>query len=94
MSVQRASSSNPGIPPSSLMSFLRANSSIAGAVLTEFDSAYGNPFYATESDVGGNINSGSIAAAATLTAQILYRLAGGLGPLQVNPYLSDCASSD
>ena len=89
MSIQRASSSNPGIPPSSLMSFLRANSSIAGAVLAEFDSAYSNPAYATEADVGGQISSGSIAAAATLTAQTLYRLAGGSGPLQVNPHLSD-----
>ena len=71
------------------MSFLRANSSIAGAVLAEFDSAYSNPAYGTESDVGGQISSDSIAAAATLTAQTLYRLAGGSGPLQVNPYLSD-----
>ena len=37
-----ASASNPGIPPCSLMSLLRAKPSIAGVVLADFDSAYIN----------------------------------------------------
>ena len=36
------SGSNPGIPPSSLMSLLRARPAIAGVVLAGFDSAFTN----------------------------------------------------
>jgi nicastrin len=35
--AKAASATNPGIPPSSLMSFLRVKPSIAGMVLTDFD---------------------------------------------------------
>ncbi len=37
-----ASGSNPGIPPSSLMSLLHAKPAIAGTVLADFDSAFTN----------------------------------------------------
>ena len=37
-----ASPSNPGIPPSSLMSMLRAAPAISGALLADFDSAFVN----------------------------------------------------
>ena len=37
-----SSASNPGIPPSSLTSLLRAEPRIAGAVLVDFDSAFTN----------------------------------------------------
>jgi nicastrin len=37
MNLSLASSSNPGIPPSSLSSFLRQKPAIAGVVLAEFD---------------------------------------------------------
>ena len=42
MNALPASGSNPGIPPSSLMSLLRARPAIAGAVLADFDSAFTN----------------------------------------------------
>ncbi len=37
-------------PPSSLMSLLRANRSIAGVVLGDFDEAFRNPFYQSHLD--------------------------------------------
>ncbi len=37
LNVTRASVTNPGVPPSSLFSFLRAKPSIAGVVIEEFD---------------------------------------------------------
>ncbi|URE35759.1 Nicastrin [Musa troglodytarum] len=69
--IKAADVSNPGIPPSSLMTFLRKNSSAAGIVLEDFDSFFTNKFYHT------NINSSSIAAAAALVARTLYILASG-----------------
>ena len=35
--VEAANAANPGLPPSSLFSFLRAKPSIAGMVVSEFD---------------------------------------------------------
>ncbi|KAF3793757.1 Nicastrin [Nymphaea thermarum] len=58
--IQNASSSNPGIPPSSLMPFFRKNPSTAGVVLEEFDT---------------NINTTSIVSAAAVVARALYILA-------------------
>lgn len=72
-----ASSSNPGIPPSSLMSFLRVNASIAGLVLTEFDSSIQDPLYASRFDQGGRVNATDIAGVAAAVAAGLVRIAGG-----------------
>jgi hypothetical protein len=72
-----ASSSNPGIPPSSLMSFLRVNASIAGLVLTEFDSSIQDPLYASRFDRGGRVNATAIAGVAAAVAAGLLRVAGG-----------------
>jgi len=77
VTVQQASSSNPGIPPSSLLSFLRVNSSVQGVVLAEFDKAFTNPFYASRFDNGSNIRNSSIASTAAVLAAALHRLAGG-----------------
>ena len=41
-SAKPASQFNPGIPPSSLMSLLRAAPAISGAVIADFDSAFVN----------------------------------------------------
>ncbi|KAI4389344.1 hypothetical protein MLD38_001578 [Melastoma candidum] len=68
-----ASASNPGIPPSSLMSFLKKNPATSGVVLEDFDSAFSNKFYHSHLDV--NINASSIAAAASLVARTLFILA-------------------
>lgn len=83
--VKPASGSNPGIPPSSLMSFLRVKPSLQGAVLAEFDTAFRNPFYASRFDNGSTIDAGSIASAAAVLAAAVHRLAGGDSqlPLQV-----------
>ena len=76
-SLARASGANPGIPPSSLSSFLRANASIAGAVLAEFDSYFINPGYATASDTLEGINEVGIAAAAAVLARTITKLSYG-----------------
>ncbi|KAL4196126.1 hypothetical protein AMTRI_Chr04g181800 [Amborella trichopoda] len=73
--IKNASSSNPGIPPSSLMSFMKKNSSISGVVVEEFDTAFSNKFYHSHPDDASNINSSSIVAAASLVARALYILA-------------------
>lgn len=77
VAVTEASASNPGIPPSSLMSFLRVKPSIQGVVLTEFDKAFTNHFYASRFDNGSRADAGSIAATAAVLAAALHRLAGG-----------------
>ncbi|KAF9588202.1 hypothetical protein IFM89_008272 [Coptis chinensis] len=43
--ISMANKSNPGIPPSSLMSFLRKDSSISRIVLEDFNTAFTNKFY-------------------------------------------------
>ncbi|KAI8536528.1 hypothetical protein RHMOL_Rhmol10G0264500 [Rhododendron molle] len=83
--ISRANASNPGIPPSSLMAFLRkvcdavmripGNSQTSGVVLEDFDSAFTNQFYHSHLDDLSNINSSSIVAAASIVARTLYILA-------------------
>ncbi|AQK55162.1 Nicastrin-like precursor [Zea mays] len=73
--VKQAASSNPGVPPSSLMSFIRKNMSTSGVVLEDFDSHFSNRFYHSYLDNSVNINSSSIAAAAALVARSMYILA-------------------
>ncbi|GBF91523.1 nicastrin [Raphidocelis subcapitata] len=84
-SVSPASADNPGIPPSSLMSFLRVKPSVAGVVLTEFDRAYSDPYSGSRFDNGSRLDAASVAAAAAVVAGAVQRLAGGAGAqLQVN----------
>ena len=80
-----ALASNPGIPPSSLMAWLRANASIAGAVLTEFDSAFSNVDFDTPHDDAEAIQEPGIVEAAIAVAQALASLAQapGAAPIQV-----------
>lgn len=73
--VERASTSNPGIPPSSLMSFLNKDPSTPGIVLEEFNTTFKNSFYHSHLDDSPNVNSSSITAAASLVSRSLYILA-------------------
>ncbi|RDY12658.1 Nicastrin, partial [Mucuna pruriens] len=66
--IASASASNPGLPPSSLMTFLEKNPAISGVVLEDFDSVFVNKFYHT------NVNSSAVVAAASLIARTLYIL--------------------
>ncbi|KAH7679830.1 nicastrin protein [Dioscorea alata] len=75
--MKRADASNPGLPPSSMMAFLRKNKSTSGVVLEEFDGSFSNKFYHSHLDNPSNINSSSIAAAAILAARAIYILATG-----------------
>lgn len=75
--VKRASTSNPGVPPSSLMTFLRKNHQTTGLVLEDFDSAFTNKFYHSHLDDLSNVNSSAIVAASALVARTLYIAAGG-----------------
>ncbi|KAI3979347.1 hypothetical protein MKX01_036391 [Papaver californicum] len=76
INISMASSSNPGIPPSSLMAFMRKNPLTSGVVLEDFDSAFSNKFYHSQLDDLSNIDSKSLVAAASLVARTLYILAG------------------
>ncbi|XP_026407913.1 nicastrin-like [Papaver somniferum] len=75
INISMASSSNPGIPPSSLMAFMRKNPLTSGVVLEDFDSAFSNKFYHGQLDDLSNIDSKSLVAAASLVARTLYILA-------------------
>ncbi|KAL2333210.1 hypothetical protein Fmac_014423 [Flemingia macrophylla] len=73
--IASASASNPGIPPSSLMTFLEKNPAISGVVLEDFDSVFVNKFYHSHLDDLSNVNSSAVVAAASLVARTLYVLA-------------------
>lgn len=73
--IATASGSNPGVPPSSLMTFLRKNTLASGVLLEDFDTAFSNKFYHSHLDDISNINSSSVVAAASLVARTLYILA-------------------
>ncbi|KAK9741989.1 hypothetical protein RND81_03G141700 [Saponaria officinalis] len=73
--ISAANHLNPGIPPSSMMSFLKKNPQISGTVLEDFDAMFSNEFYHSHIDDISNINSTSIVAAASLVARALYILA-------------------
>ncbi|KAK9804658.1 hypothetical protein WJX73_005957 [Symbiochloris irregularis] len=75
--VTAASASNPGIPPSSLMAWLKANSSIAGAYIAEYDSAYTNAEVDTPQDTADKLWVEGIARTATIVARALAQLARG-----------------
>ncbi|KAI5648110.1 hypothetical protein M9H77_34115 [Catharanthus roseus] len=75
VNISLASKSNPGIPPSSLMTFLKKNPQTSGIVLEDFDSAFTNNFYHSHLDNLSNINSSAIVATASLIARTLYILA-------------------
>uniref|UniRef100_A0A0C9RQH0 Nicastrin n=1 Tax=Wollemia nobilis TaxID=56998 RepID=A0A0C9RQH0_9CONI len=72
---ERASTSNPGIPPSSLMSFLHKDPLTPGIVLEDFNMTFRNEFYHSHLDDLSNINSTSITAAASVVSRALYILA-------------------
>ncbi|KAK4767492.1 hypothetical protein SAY86_015242 [Trapa natans] len=73
--ISSASPTNPGIPPSSLMAFLKKNSETLGMVVEDFDTAFANKFYHSHLDDTSNVNSSVIATAASLVARTLYILA-------------------
>lgn len=73
--ISSTNASNPGIPPSSLMTFLRKNSLTSGVVLEDFDTVFTNKFYNSHLDDISNVNSSAIVAAASLVARTLYILA-------------------
>lgn len=83
--VSEASGRNPGIPPSSLMSFLRVKPSIAGVVLGDFNTHFTNPFYQHRLDA--NISINAVTAAAIVSARALHDVAYGSLPV---PQLKVC----
>lgn len=95
-SVDNVAKGLPGIPPSSLMTFLQANAKIDGVVITDYETQYRNPYvsynmnvysrlrryYHTHFDDGTNpwVNRSQVCDAATLVARSLYVLATGSSP--------------
>ncbi|KAL2499032.1 Nicastrin [Abeliophyllum distichum] len=83
--ISMASTSNPGVPPSSLMTFLRKKSQInGGVVLEDFDTSFTNKFYHSHLDDLSNVNSSAIVAAASLVARTLYLLASDHNASAIN----------
>ncbi|KAL2608334.1 hypothetical protein R1flu_026907 [Riccia fluitans] len=72
--IKPASKLNPGVPPSSIMSFIQKNSSTAAVVLQEFDKVFKNPAYHSDLDGVNNIDKNSIAGTAALIARTVYLL--------------------
>eukprot|EP00898_Chlorokybus_atmophyticus_P007820 jgi/Chlat1/8039/Chrsp71S07509 len=66
---------NPGVPPSSLMTLLRKDPTIAGVYLAEFDTQYTNRYHWSHLDSAGNINLTSTTAVATVLARTVHALA-------------------
>ena len=77
VTAETASEETPGIPPSSLMSLLRAKPAIAGVVLADFDAVFTNTYYESQLDNRSNIDPASIVAAAEVAARGLHALALG-----------------
>lgn len=75
--VQPSAASNPGIPPSSLSSFLRVKPSLPGVVLAEHSGPFTNPYYQSRLDTVNNVEPTSLAAAAVILATALHELASG-----------------
>lgn len=65
-----------GIPPSSTMSFLLANSSVTHAVLTDHDEVYANQFYHSIFDDLANVDSDLVCKAANVLARAVASLQG------------------
>jgi len=77
VTVAIASSTAPGIPPSSLMSFLKSKPSIAGIVLADHNAQYTNKYYHSRFDDFSNVDPVNLATTATLLARTAFNLAGG-----------------
>ncbi|XP_024531033.1 nicastrin [Selaginella moellendorffii] len=75
--ITTASSENPGIPPSSMMSFVQKSDSLTGVLLEEFDTSFKNKFYHSLFDNADNLNPESIVAASSIVARAIYQLAMG-----------------
>ncbi|XP_006403782.2 nicastrin isoform X2 [Eutrema salsugineum] len=90
--ILSADTTNPGIPPSSLMAFMKKNPQTSAVVLEDFDAKFVNKFYHSHLDDLSNINSSSVVAAASVVARTLYILANdskdtsnsALGSIHVN----------
>lgn len=79
ITAQAANSTNPGIPPSSLMSFLRVKPSIAGMVLTDFDKSIKTPYFQSEFDKEAytDISMQAMYGASEVIARALHTLVAG-----------------
>ncbi|GAX78406.1 hypothetical protein CEUSTIGMA_g5848.t1 [Chlamydomonas eustigma] len=86
--MMQADVSNPGVPPSTLMSFLRHKPSIQGVVITDFDQHFKNTYYKSELDLPDQISIQAIISAAVITARTLHSLASPshlpVTPLSIN----------
>jgi len=76
-SISTGSNETSGIPPSSLMQFIKYNKdiSIKGVVISDHYSSYTNKFYHSIFDDYKNVNATLVCSAATLLSRSLYILA-------------------
>lgn len=104
LDVADAPTDTTGVPPSSSISFLRANSSLPAVVLTDYTRQYSNRFYHSRFDRNSYITSVNIATlpssscpvcqricnAATFIARSLYTVAGGTNDTFRSNLVADC----
>jgi nicastrin len=80
--LRYASANTPGIPPSSLMSFVANNPNQAGVVLTGFDRNYTNKYYGSRFD--RRISLLSLCRAANVLSQTMYQLGKNASAPQID----------
>jgi len=75
MSIEEASPSTPGVPPSSSQSFIRYRPQIPAVVLAEHEAQYTNQYYHSHFDDHSNINVEDICRSSMLLARTIFILA-------------------
>lgn len=73
--LSKANDTLPGVPPSSLWSFLKARPSIPAVLIADHDDTYTNQYYHSMYDDRTNVNDEQVTLVATLLARTLYTLA-------------------
>ncbi|KAJ6242548.1 nicastrin [Anaeramoeba flamelloides] len=83
--ISQASTSTPGIPPSSTESFIQQNSDIVSIVLSDFNEHFTNPYYGSVFDNGDLKNITQLVSVANLIARTIYAKALGITNLTTIP---------
>jgi len=80
--MNRASTETPNVPPSSLLSFINADSGLApkGIVITDHVAQYKNKFYSSIFDTYENVDPTLICKAASAIAQVISALGRDVDP--------------
>jgi len=86
INVSQASTQTPGIPPSSLKTFINKKPELsqAGVVLTDHFSSYENKYYDSIFDGPSNVDPMKVCQAATVLARTLYLLGNEINTTDIS----------